>query len=998
MAINLNGVAIEDINFDGVALDVINLDGVEVWRRETEHPEYKVWSSVNMTSFQEQTNNCGNPATINNTTMFISSRSNGKIHKATAAPLPSEEWALEKGTQSDFTAYASHLHMGILHNNEWVYGAFAGTSGDTLYLYKNENISSPYSIYTNGSGGSIPIQSTSANGGLTYFGNYPIFFISDKTETTFYYCRSTGSYISLYSISGLMNVHRAIADGSGAYAVGLAGIGNTINHIAIYKPTYSNRGGTEIASFYFDDAHTSYDSNRTFDVNFCKEGEYLYISYKSALREEQKILKYSILEKTFEVIYEEQYTGFLLGDIEYINGKLLCSFGGPKIICVNLETGQTSPIELPSNVMSLGNAYYDNEVWKIIAATGYWNSAGNYVAYELVPWDYEPPTQYYTLTMTYNADQGSIEVSPAPNEDGKYKENTEITITVTAADGYQIKTITVNGTVLETGVTSYQFVIQQDSTVEAEFEEFYDPNWHKVVEQTPWALITGQEPVHSSIMGRYFAIDNTLYCAEGGGVDDQILTRYIYNSTDNTWSAENQTFSLRESSPYNGVYTINSNLLSTKGAFRDSMINIPVFGYALDQINISRNNQANGIVYANGSSEGGGLVLENANPKTQFMDYLSCVVAPNNNLYLIETSVNQADTTSYANRGIYWIAPTSASDSTPVRKSVTVPNFAYFSGPHDSLVTSNKVYMAFADGTVNQQGSVWMIDFDYTSADGENPNAQTLAASTTTQNACCGLKMCETNDGTIWMLITHKSAVAQLYKWDKTSQSPQFVSEYPYATDTEKTNQYNQQPTIVADKNLLVCAITGNGNNGYVFNPKYGEWTKIDGLEGVYALSAISETGEFIGVGLEQDVATLYHIKDGDPVVDPYPVPDTPYDGDFSFNFISNYENSSNVRLDSYLNNGSTTTVYSLSYDNAVVQVEVLRNGQKVDNIPVELEIISTSSSGTQYITSKNLGNNTFELIPYRTVNRAQTVKFKLSSSYVQNGYEQTYSMRSLSV
>ena len=84
-----------------------------------------------------------------------------------------------------------------------------------------------------------------------------------------------------------------------------------------------------------------------------------------------------------------------------------------------------------------------------------------------------PPTKY---TVTLNqAEHGTVTASPAIPQDGKVDENTVITFTATANDGYKIGKWTVTGSTLETGTgadgsETAKVKITADTTISVSFE------------------------------------------------------------------------------------------------------------------------------------------------------------------------------------------------------------------------------------------------------------------------------------------------------------------------------------------------------------------------------------------------------------------------------------------------------------------------------------------------------------------------------------------------
>ena len=87
-----------------------------------------------------------------------------------------------------------------------------------------------------------------------------------------------------------------------------------------------------------------------------------------------------------------------------------------------------------------------------------------------------PYPPYYTVDLAYNAEQGTLTLSPA-EEDGKYAEGTELTVTVTPKSGYELDHFSV------TGITNaapdadgkYTFTVTEDTTVTATFREETPP-------------------------------------------------------------------------------------------------------------------------------------------------------------------------------------------------------------------------------------------------------------------------------------------------------------------------------------------------------------------------------------------------------------------------------------------------------------------------------------------------------------------------------------------
>ncbi len=80
-------------------------------------------------------------------------------------------------------------------------------------------------------------------------------------------------------------------------------------------------------------------------------------------------------------------------------------------------------------------------------------------------------TKMYSVTTNYEASQGTVTLSPSPNEEGKYEEHTEITVTVKANSGYEVDSFTVStdsNAKLSNG--SYTFTIESDTSISATFK------------------------------------------------------------------------------------------------------------------------------------------------------------------------------------------------------------------------------------------------------------------------------------------------------------------------------------------------------------------------------------------------------------------------------------------------------------------------------------------------------------------------------------------------
>ena len=83
----------------------------------------------------------------------------------------------------------------------------------------------------------------------------------------------------------------------------------------------------------------------------------------------------------------------------------------------------------------------------------------------------EPVADKFTLTVPANVDNGTVKVEPA-SADNKYDDGTEITVTLTPAQGYEVATFTVGGVdkkaELKDGV--YKFNITADTAIAATFK------------------------------------------------------------------------------------------------------------------------------------------------------------------------------------------------------------------------------------------------------------------------------------------------------------------------------------------------------------------------------------------------------------------------------------------------------------------------------------------------------------------------------------------------
>ena len=81
-------------------------------------------------------------------------------------------------------------------------------------------------------------------------------------------------------------------------------------------------------------------------------------------------------------------------------------------------------------------------------------------------------TKTYKVTLDYDSKQGSVELSPKA-EDNKYKEGTELTVTVTPNEGYVLDTFKLstedrNATPDNTG--KFVFKVEEDTTITVTFK------------------------------------------------------------------------------------------------------------------------------------------------------------------------------------------------------------------------------------------------------------------------------------------------------------------------------------------------------------------------------------------------------------------------------------------------------------------------------------------------------------------------------------------------
>lgn len=74
----------------------------------------------------------------------------------------------------------------------------------------------------------------------------------------------------------------------------------------------------------------------------------------------------------------------------------------------------------------------------------------------------------YLVDLNYNADQGTLAVSPALPADGMVANGTKLTVTATPKSGYKLGTVTVNGTEVTSGT---QITVTGNTTIAATFAE-----------------------------------------------------------------------------------------------------------------------------------------------------------------------------------------------------------------------------------------------------------------------------------------------------------------------------------------------------------------------------------------------------------------------------------------------------------------------------------------------------------------------------------------------
>ncbi len=84
----------------------------------------------------------------------------------------------------------------------------------------------------------------------------------------------------------------------------------------------------------------------------------------------------------------------------------------------------------------------------------------------------EPEKKSFTLTLPQSVENGSVEVSPA-SEDGKYVENTRLTVTLKPDTGYEVDAFTVDGTDKKSELHDnvYTFAITKDTTLAVSFKQ-----------------------------------------------------------------------------------------------------------------------------------------------------------------------------------------------------------------------------------------------------------------------------------------------------------------------------------------------------------------------------------------------------------------------------------------------------------------------------------------------------------------------------------------------
>ena len=90
----------------------------------------------------------------------------------------------------------------------------------------------------------------------------------------------------------------------------------------------------------------------------------------------------------------------------------------------------------------------------------------------------------YTVTASYNRDQGAVSLS-APANGEKYAENENVTVTVTPNSGFEVSGVKVGGTEVQLTDNVYKFAVTADTTVEVTFAEVH--NYTVTVNATPAA-------------------------------------------------------------------------------------------------------------------------------------------------------------------------------------------------------------------------------------------------------------------------------------------------------------------------------------------------------------------------------------------------------------------------------------------------------------------------------------------------------------------------------
>lgn len=79
-------------------------------------------------------------------------------------------------------------------------------------------------------------------------------------------------------------------------------------------------------------------------------------------------------------------------------------------------------------------------------------------------------TKYYSVTVTYDKEQGTVTVTPAANADGKYAEDTSVTVAVTPKEDYEIADVKVDGAAVSLTNNSYTFAVKKDTAVAVTFK------------------------------------------------------------------------------------------------------------------------------------------------------------------------------------------------------------------------------------------------------------------------------------------------------------------------------------------------------------------------------------------------------------------------------------------------------------------------------------------------------------------------------------------------